>query len=353
MPSPSPDSPSLPFTTPLELAIGGKLKVEPEDFVVEEIPAYEPSGAGEHRFLWVQKRDVSAEHLLGHLARRLGIPREEIGMAGLKDRRAVTRQWVSVPAAVSSKVGDVDDESIQVLRSALHGNKLKTGHLRANRFEIVVREVTADALQIAEEIRALIEVRGVPNYFGDQRFGIDGETLELGMSLLTGKVSPREIPFKRRKFLTRLALSAAQSSLFNEVVRQRLETGTLQKVQIGDVMQVALSGGLFVAEDVEAEQPRCTQGETLITGPIFGPKMKSPLGAPFELEQDVLKSAGLSRDVFRAHKKLTPGTRRPLLLFPSDFQISKIESGIRISFSIPSGAYATVVLREFMKTPEV
>jgi len=342
-----------PCLAPAELRLSGRLKVEPEDFVVEEIPAYEPSGAGEHLFLRIQKRDVSAESLIAHLATTLQISRDKIGVAGLKDRRAMTRQWVSVPAAACPDISKIETAAIQVLQTALHGNKLKTGHLTGNRFEIVLRNVEPDALERARQICSLIQQSGMPNYFGDQRFGIDGQTLTLGMSLLKGTASARKIPYHRRKFLLRLALSASQSALFNEVVRLRLERGILQQVQPGDVMQVRASGGLFVVEDAKAEQVRCDRKEIVITGPLFGPKMKSPLAEVFELEQQVLKSAGLTRDVFREHKKLTPGTRRPLIVSPECLQVDPDPNGLRLTFSLPSGSYATVLLREFLKSPAV
>ncbi|WP_437185026.1 tRNA pseudouridine(13) synthase TruD [Planctomicrobium sp. SH668] len=340
---------TTPYLTPLELAIGGQLKFEPEDFVVEEIPAYEPCGHGDHLFLWVQKQDSGAEFLVGHIARKLQISRDDIGVAGLKDRRAVTRQWISVPAAAASRVDEINCDEIQVLNSSLHTNKLKTGHLNGNRFEIVVRNVVPGSFEIAQKIQKLIEESGVPNYFGDQRFGTDQQTLELGMSLLKGETTSRQIPFKRRKFLTRLSLSAAQSSLFNSVVRMRLEQQSLHRVLSQDVMQVVQSNGLFLAEDLIAEQARFDARETMITGPIYGPKMKLPAGEVQELEQAVLDSAGLSRDVFRVYKKLTPGARRPLLLRPGNLLLKPHEFGLSLSFSIPSGAYATIVLREFMK----
>jgi tRNA pseudouridine13 synthase len=342
-------SAAMPFLTSMELSIGGRIKAEPEDFLVEEIPAYEPSGTGEHLFLWIQKRDVSADFLLGHLARQLSIPREDIGSAGLKDRRGITRQWISVPASSEERIAAIETDLIHVLSAARHGNKLRTGHLKGNRFEIVVRDAVDGAKSIAERIADEIERRGVPNYFGDQRFGIDGETLELGLSLLRGESAARDIPAKRRKFLTRLALSAVQSSLFNAVLRRRLLEKTLHQVRAGEVMQVVASGGLFVAEDAAVEQLRFDQRETVITGPIFGPKMKSPAGECLELEQQILRDAGLSMDLFQTHRKVTPGTRRPLLLWPGNLSISEDPHGLRLSFTLPSGAYATVVLAEFLK----
>lgn len=349
MPAETSARPSL---TSQELSIRGQIKVQPEDFVVEEIAAYQPCGSGEHLFLWIEKKDTSAEFLIGHLARSLGIRREEIGAAGLKDRRAVTRQWISVPASTEDRIGSIDTPLIRVLRSARHGNKLRSGHLRGNHFEILLREVPADALATATRIREEINTRGVPNYFGEQRFGLDGETLELGMALLRGDAAARDIPAKRRKFLLRLALSAAQSSLFNDVLRRRLQAGALHQVQAGDVMQVVESGGLFLAEDVPAEQHRFERRETVITGPIFGPKMKLPGGEVLERERDILQSAGLTLEVFRAHMKLTPGTRRPLLIWPENLNVIGDPAGLRLTFSLPSGAYATVVLAEFLKNTD-
>ena len=341
--------PSLPRLVAEELLFEATLKSEPEDFVVEEVPAYEPQGEGEHLFLWVQKRDVSPEWLISQLARHFQVRRDEIGTAGLKDRRAVTRQWVSIPADAEALVETFASEEIQILQSVRHRNKLHTGHLRGNQFEITLRHVPDDALQRAEQIIAKLSETGVPNYFGQQRFGIDGETLELGRNLLRGTASPQDIPPKRRKFLTRLALSAAQSSLFNQVLAERMTNGLLHTVQPGDVMQVSASGGLFVVEDPEREQERFDRGETVITGPIFGPKMKSPTGDPLTREQAVLEQSGLTPDVFRTHKKLTPGARRPLLVRPENLTAAAVENGLRVTMTLPSGVYATVVLREFLK----
>jgi tRNA pseudouridine13 synthase len=337
-----------------ERKLSGRLKSVPEDFLVEEIPAYEPSGAGEHLYLRIEKRDVSADFLLGHLSRTLGIRREEIGMAGIKDRRAVTRQWISLPATAEPRLGQVPAEDIRILHVSRHTNKLKTGHLRGNRFEILVRfdaggqpldEPYATASRIAERIAA----QGVPNDFGEQRFGIDGETLQLGLALLRRESAPEKIPRKRRKFLTRLALSSVQAWLFNQVLSRRREAGILHQVQPGDVMQVVASGGLFLVEEAAVEQSRFDRRETVLTGPLFGPKMKSPSGPARELEQLVLAGSGLTETDFRQYRKLTPGGRRPLLLWPGELTLSPDPHGLRFRFTLPPGAYATVVMREFLQ----
>lgn len=146
----------LPYLTADLPGVGGTLKEQPEDFVVEEIPAYEPSGAGEHLFLWVEKRDVAGEDLLRHVARRLAILSQDIGMAGVKDRRAITRQWVSVPARCEPTIAEIDSGQIRVLRAVRHGNKLRTGHLRGNRFSIRVRNASEEAAHRAARVAEVI-----------------------------------------------------------------------------------------------------------------------------------------------------------------------------------------------------
>jgi len=347
------DENSLPFLTPGEWCLEGVIKAEPGDFRVEEIPAYLPSGQGEHLFLLVQKTGVSAEALLGHLARSLQVPREEIGVAGLKDRQAVTRQWISVPARCEARLPEVATGAIEVLEACRHGNKLKTGHLRGNRFEILIRSTQSDQLKMARKLAECVQRQGVPNYFGDQRFGQSGSTLELGNALLRGEKSPGSIPWKRRRFLVRLACSATQSWLFNQVLANRLRAGRLQTALVGDVMQVCESGGLFVCDDPEQDQPRLDQRQICLTGPLFGPQMKSPSGAVLEAEQQVLEAAGLSAEMFARMRRQTPGTRRALVLWPQDLTVAADPAGLRLTFTLPAGAYATVVLAEFLKRPEM
>jgi tRNA pseudouridine13 synthase len=341
----------LPYLTAELPGTGGILKASPADFVVEEIPAYQPCGEGEHLFLWIEKEDVAADALMRHLARALGIPREEIGVAGLKDRRAVTRQFVSVPARIGDRAASANTDAIRVLSAVRHTNKLKTGHLKGNRFSILLRETQPadEALKLAEAVASRLRAVGVPNYYGEQRFGIEGETAALGFALLRGEKSARDIPPVKRKFLLRLALSAAQSDLFNLALADRLRRGELRKVLAGDVMRKATTGGLFVAEDLSVEQARLDAGETQVTGPLFGPKMPRPQGEPAAREAAVLAAADLPSDVFERYSKLTSGARRPYLTTVPDLAASPDSAGLRLTFTLPAGAYATVVLRELMK----
>ncbi len=222
--------------------MGGLSKDRAEDFLVEEIPAYLPDETGEFLFLWVEKTGLSAEQLISHLARCLKIAHQDVGTAGMKDRQAVTRQMVSVPARCHALVETFVHEQIRILEIRRHHNKLRTGHLQGNRFSILVRNVSEDALERALAIGARLAETGVPNFFGDQRFGRDAETLKLGLELLQGTKKPSAIPRARRKFLLRLALSAVQSALFNRALVDRMSRGELHQVLAGDVMQVVASG---------------------------------------------------------------------------------------------------------------
>ncbi len=342
--------PELPFLTAEIPGIGGTLKQHPEDFIVEEIPVYRPSGVGEHLFLWIEKRGVAAPELLRHIARTLGISSGDIGVAGMKDKQAVTRQYVSVPARAADKLAEIDTEAIRVLQASQHGNKLRTGQLRGNRFMILIRDVDDDALARAEKIAARVFRLGFPNYFGEQRFGRAGETSQLGFALLRGEKRPGDIPYKKRKFLLKLALSAAQAELFNAALAQRMADGLLDRVLPGDVMQVVESRGPFIAEDVSVEQQRLNVGETAITGPMFGPKMKRPTDDVLAREQQLLADYHLDASAFTRFPKLTTGTRRPYLIRPEGLTIEPADEGLRFGFTLPAGVYATTLLREFKKT---
>lgn len=339
----------LKCVTDESLKLTGELKSVPEDFVVEEVPVYLPSGTGDHLFLWIEKRDVSSEQLLQHLAATLKIHRNVIGVAGLKDRRAITRQWVSVPVECQDLVQSLSTDRIHLLESKQHSNKLKTGHLKGNRFTIVLRTSEPNALSVAEQLREELLVFGFPNYFGDQRFGIDGGTLRTGHQLLLGEMSPNDIPRQRRKFLTRLALSAVQSAFFNRVLSSRIEDRTFNRIQRGDVLQVVASGGPFVSEEPEVDQLRFDRHEVVTSGPMFGPKMKLPEGEQLNYELQFLSEFQLSLEHFNQYKKLTSGTRRPLLLRLEELEIEQTEVGLQFQFELPKGVYATTILKEFLK----
>ncbi len=338
------DALSPPLLTADLPGIGGRIKTEPEDFDVEEVAAYQPSGSGEFLYLWIEKRDMGAEYFARQVAKRLDIPVQEVGMAGLKDRHAVTRQWVSVPGRAESRLPHLEGDGLCLLQVSRHGNKLRPGHLHGNRFRILLRDVVANA---SAHLRALVDrlrQLGFPNYYGSQRFGKDAATLDLGLRLLRGEKK------HLKPFLRKLALSAAQSALFNQYLAARLRDGLLHRVLRGDVMARYPAGGMFVAEDVELEQQRFDAREIVPAGPIFGRKTFAAAAEAAEREQAVLAAAGLTAASFAGFGKLLQGTRRHNLVFPTDLSAAMQPPHARLAFTLPAGAYATVLLRELTKT---
>jgi tRNA pseudouridine13 synthase len=347
--------------------IGGRIKQVPEDFEVEEIPAYERSGQGDYLFLWIEKRAMGAEYFMRQVARRLGLSSAEVSAAGLKDRQAVTRQMISVPAHVADRLRDLDGDGIRLLEVGRHGNKLKPGHLRGNRFRVLIREPDAAAAArlpgLVEEIRR----KGLPNYYGPQRFGRDGETFQLGLAMLrTARSGPRKAESEtveakkpvlpqssrgipRSRFLRRLALSAVQSALFNHYLGRRLADGLLHRVLDGDVMAKWPVGGLFVAKDVACEQVRFDGRETVPAGPIFGRKMFAAAAEAAARETATLNEAGFACQDFFGFGKLLQGTRRKNLIYVDDLSAVPEKEGFRLSFTLPAGSYATVLLGEITK----
>lgn len=326
------------------LGVGGRIKDRPDDFRVEEVPAYMPSGEGEHLFLWVEKRGMGAEYFTKAIARTLELPVTEVGTAGLKDRHAVTRQWVSVPARCQSAVGQLESDEIRVLTVSRHNNKLKPGHLRGNRFDILVRDADRERQGQAAQIIERLRQQGLPNYYGPQRFGHDGETAKLGFQLLSG-TAPR-----LRRFMLKFALSAAQSALFNEMLARRIRDGYYRNVLAGDVLMKWPAGGMFVAEDVAVEQPRFDAREVVSGGPMFGSRMYAARGVAAEREAELLKELGIQPETFGRFGKLAIGTRRHNLVYVDDLTATWKDDGLRLQFTLPAGSYATVLLAELMKT---
>jgi tRNA pseudouridine13 synthase len=333
--------------------IGGRIKSVAEDFDVEEIPAYQPSGSGPFLYLWLEKRDMGAEYFIRQVARRLGISDRDIGVAGLKDRHAVTRQMISVPEAVENNLSQLDGNGIRVLQTNRHTNKLKIGHLHGNRFRILIRGPDGAAERLAPILQRLAE-QGLPNFYGSQRFGRDGTTLAIGMALLRNEPVPADSRGNkfdlRNRFLRKLALSAAQAALFNQYLSLRLNDGHFRRVLSGDVMAKWPMGGLFLAEDVQREQERFEARETVTTGPIFGKKTFPARGEAAQREAAILNEAGLTKDSFTSFGKLVQGTRRHNLVYPGELTHAVEPDGIRLTFTLPAGSYATVLLREVMKT---
>jgi len=322
---------------------GGRLKTEPEDFQVEEIPTFPPDGEGQHLYLWIEKIGLPTDALVRHLAATLGLDAADIGFAGMKDAQAVTRQFISVPASCEGRLAAAQSDAVQILEHHRSTTKLRRGELRGNRFDILVRDSVSDALHRAEPIVAALRERGMPNYFGKQRFGIDGQTVDLGLRLLNE--GPKVL---KRGTLKRMALSAVQSVVFNDVLNARLRSGELGQVVSGEVIQSRIGGSLHRVIDVAREQGRLDAKQAHQTGPMFGTKMMTATGAVGELEMRMLQDRSLQLDQFEPFSRLAPGTRRALVVWPQELSIEPDPQGIRLRFVLPAGAYATVLCETFM-----
>lgn len=333
----------VPFLSASVPPSGGRVKSAPEDFVVEELPAYEPCGEGEHLFLWIEKRARTTSEVARQLAQQAGLQEREVSWAGLKDRQAVTRQYLCVPARAEARCLALALDGARVLRASRHRNKLKSGHLRGNRFEIVLRDVRD--LRAAQESLELIARLGLPNAFGAQRFGRHGENAARGRRILErgGKHGDR---FERKLFL-----SAYQSALFNAVLARRIEAGLFSTALEGDVLKKHATGGEFVCVDPPIDQPRCDAFEISPTGPLFGPSMRAAEHEPGAVEEAVLREQGVTAALFAAGGGETSGARR-FLRVPVAALEAKCDPSqalLRLSFELPAGSYATVLLRELLK----
>ena len=326
--------------------LGGRIKTAAEDFEVEEVPTYEPCGEGDHLFLWIEKKGLSSDQMVQHIARRLSISTQEVGVAGKKDKMAVTRQFVSVPRKKESLIGGLDSENVRVLSSKAHTNKLSIGHNRGNRFKIVIRDLEVTDPGIVEQIVNRIKEMGFPNFYGPQRFGAQGNTAEVGFKILSGDEAslPKQWRVRSRK---KFALSAAQSFLFNRYLLWRIIEKGISSLMLGDVV-FKHTGGIFRVEDLEVEQKRYLSREIVPAGPIFGKKTFAASDEALAFEDDILKRMGFERELFSGFGKLMSGSRRTIFCRPEGLQYKVSDKDLHLEFILPSGSYATVLLAEFM-----
>lgn len=320
--------------------VGGVIRREVDDFQVEEVPAYPFAGEGDHLYLRLEKRDMNTRYAIEFLRDKLGIPEAEMGWAGLKDRRAITSQWISVPASAEPQLEAAMAElpDARILETTRHTNRLAVGHLAGNRFRILIRDPEGTP-EAARAILDKLTAYGVPNYFGPQRFGKFGDNAWRGQQLLTsGK-------FRKGRWLDKLLTSALQSHLFNEWAKLRLERGLYHTVIDGDIAVKHASGGKFQVGDGATEAPRAEALEISATGPLFGRKYHEAQDAARALEDEVLAAHGLDRTAF----KPLGGDRRPLRFPMADLGFEVVPEGYWVSFFLPKGGFATAVLQEIMK----
>ncbi|HJL18524.1 MAG TPA: tRNA pseudouridine(13) synthase TruD [Sandaracinaceae bacterium LLY-WYZ-13_1] len=344
IPADAADPEHLPYATACDRPLEGRIRDRPEDFRVEEIPAYEPGGEGDHLYVWFEKTELGTPEAVRRIARALDADPRQAGYAGLKDRRAVTRQWASFLFGDPAKLEGARIEGVTVLETARHRNKLRTGHLRGNRFDLLVRDAHPEDLDAVRAQLAAMAERGVPSYFGPQRFGRDGANLAQAAGwILEGGRPPRQ------RFRRKLLVSALQSAIFNELLAERVREGLLDGLVDGDLMQVTETGGLFVSEDPETDRARAARFEISATGPMFGAKMRWPERDARRREEAALARWGLPVERLATFRKAGAGTRRPCRVPIFEPSAEPTPEGLRLRFRLPSGAYATVVLRELMR----
>ncbi len=384
---------------------GGIYKESPEDFQVEEIPLYPCSGQGEHLYLWIEKSGISTRELLNQLTRALGLKEREIGYAGLKDARALTRQMISVPFIKLEQTEKLNLKNSKIIRKDRHSNKLRLGHLAGNRFIITLRNTTPGAPARAAAILEQLQKQGVPNLFGEQRYGILGNSAQLGLLLVQKKFTefcyellgdpqlirnpdwkksaeayrqgdlkrslenlPKRMRDEQRLLrllsdgkphrtaalslplnLLRLFLSAAQAHFFDRLLMHRM--GDLDRLLDGDIAVKHSNGACFRVEQATTEQPRADTLEISPSAPLFGSKVMLAEGVPGQQEKELLEESGLKLDNWNLRDGLTmQGERRPLRvpLRHVEMMVNGTHS-LTLSFNLPKGSYATSVLREIIK----
>ncbi|OHB62903.1 MAG: tRNA pseudouridine(13) synthase TruD [Planctomycetes bacterium RBG_13_62_9] len=404
---------SLPFLTAAIPGVGGVIKTRPEDFVVEELPLYQPGGAGTHVYALMEKRGIGTREALDRVARALNFSRREIGSAGLKDAQAVTRQWISIEHVEAQQLERISVPDVRILQTSRHTNKLKPGHLRGNRFAIRLRKLVLplpQATEMAQEVLSILSRRGVPNYFGPQRFGNHQDNHLLGKAVARNDAvaftdqflgHPREIVdsppvfearrlyqegryeeaakawpgqfFDHRRALRVLAkssgnkkrvfytidkhlkglfISAYQSDLFNRVLAARMPD--IDRLLLGDMAYKHDNGACFRVEDPVAEQPRCDRFEISPTGPLLGGRMTRLTASAGEIENPVLDGETLNEQDFRQMRHLgARGGRRPLRFQPRDVRVSSGQDDLgpylELAFELDAGCYATTLLAEITK----
>ncbi len=350
------------------------MRIEPKDFIVEEIPLYEPSRVGTHTFFAIRKHNLGTLEAINQIARALHANSRDFGYAGLKDKRAITTQVLSVEGIPPEQVLELTLPAIEISWAERHAHKLRIGHLQGNRFEITLRDVSQAALPVIEKNMLRLATEGVPNRFGAQRFGNKHDSHLIGKALLKaewetvlryvladettqfGELAKRVerekekgsiekavacIPHRLRK----LYLSAYQAYLFNCILEKRLPN--LGQLWDGDIAVKHSNGAPFLVENTTVEQSRADAFEISPSGPIFGYKMRQPAREVQALEVELLAAEGVKFDAFRKVVGIRlPGTRRPLRMLMELHQVKSLVVGLRLCFTLPAGGYATVVLEE-------
>jgi tRNA pseudouridine13 synthase len=324
-----------------ETPVSGALRVELSDFDVEEQLGFAPDNGEAHRLLLVEKAGANTVFVARALAVRAGRPVGDVGFAGQKDRRAVARQWFSVPATrdTASFVG-YRGEGFRVLAEHAHSRKLRRGTLAGNRFHIRVRGLQGDAHAIGARIAEVVAT-GVPNYYGGQRFGREGANIgRVRAWLASGRLPRNREP---RAYL----LSSARSLAFNAVLAARVASGSWNRLLPGEVVNLAGSRSVFTTDHPdEGLQRRLAQGDVSPTGPLCGAGGVLPGGEAARVESAALAPVAPVPALLAAVGMR--GERRALVLRPRDFRHRLEGDTLHLQFELPRGAFATSVLREIV-----
>ncbi len=329
-PTPRPDA----FGPPL---LSAAIRSTPADFIVEEIPGFTPDGQGEHLFLWVEKRGANTFWVAQQLARWAGVADHAVSWAGIKDRHAVTRQMFSVhlPKRVRPALEELEHPDFRVLEETWHGRKLPRGALRGNRFELVLREVAGDSDAINARLEQ-IAARGVPNWFGEQRFGREGGNIAAARAMFAGRRMPRE----KRSIL----LSAARSDIFNRILAERVRLGAWDRALPGEVFVLDGSNSVFGPEPLdETLAARLETQDIHPGGALWGEGELRSQEQVREIEQAVVAevpdlAAGLVAARLKQERR---ALRLPVRELRWQWQGDDV---LQLAFMLPPGCYATAVL---------
>jgi tRNA pseudouridine13 synthase len=324
--------------------VSAAIRSRPADFVVEEQLAIEFSEDGEHDWLWIEKTGANTNWVAGRLARHAGIPERDVGYAGLKDRHAITSQWFSVRRAADTDWTAFSAEGVRILECRRHRRKLQRGAHTGNRFRIALRgTAVATSAALLEERLEAVAVAGVPNYFGEQRFGRDGGNISLALALFAG----RRLARHQRS----MALSAARSLVFNAVLDERVRNGSWNRILPGDLANLDGSGSIFAVAEVDAElERRCALQDIHPTATLWGAGAPLAAGRAAEIETAVAAQwTDIVRGLERAGLK---AAARPLRLPVRGLAWAFEDDALWVEFELGSGAFATAVLREIARTDD-
>lgn len=334
----------LAYSKPCAQAV---LKASPEDFQVDEVLDIPLSGAGEHLWLWVEKRQLNTEEAARRLARAAGISAKSVSFAGLKDRQALTRQWFSLhlPGKADPDLRGAEDDSLRILNAVRHSRKLQRGAHSANGFTLRLTQCTAPAAWMDARC-TLLQQQGVPNYFGMQRFGFEGNNLAEAIHWAEQGSVPEQRTRRAR------VLSAARSYLFNRLLAQRVAEGSWNQVRAGDLLSFTDSHSFFAATEADCQDPRLAALELHPTGPLWGEGLPSSLGETLQQELDYGLHTHSSLIQWLAGVGMTQ-ERRILRLPIRNLSWHYPQPDLlQLSFVLPAGCFATVVVRELVNLVE-